>query len=54
MFQDHDKEELQRILFDINDGNLDASIETILAQQAEKKPEPEGSSLVEEAEEQPA
>ena len=31
MFQDHDEEVLCAILFEQNDGNLDASIETILS-----------------------
>jgi len=33
MFQDYDTEVLCSILFEQNDGNLDASIETILKMQ---------------------
>ena len=62
MFQDYDEEILCSILFEQNNGSLDASIETILRMQqdgntnnqtanqsnenAEAAKEPEGSSLV--------
>ena len=39
MFQDKDQEELCAILFDKNDGNLDASIECILNQDNTEKEE---------------
>lgn len=37
MFQDKDQEELCAILYDQNDGNLDASIEHILAFETQKE-----------------
>ena len=49
MFQDKDQEELCAILFDQNNGNLDASIESVLNMQTTKDAEDTtaGSSLVE-------
>ena len=53
MFQDYDQEILCSILFEQCNGNLDASIETILkmqsadvAEETKKEEKPEGTSLV--------